>query len=138
MTLTALKAGAYLHHIHLHSPDPERLATFYGEAMDMSVERHGDFEWLCAGPRRRVVVSRGEAKKLAHGAFACRDREGLEDIRGRAHSEGLDPQSFTSPLFAQDAFAVADPDGNVVVFGLAVEEPAHQPGMRGPIQHLTL
>jgi catechol-2,3-dioxygenase len=137
MTLTALKAGAYLHHLHLSSPDPERLARFYADAMDMEVARH-DGGWLCRGPGRRLVVSAGEAKKLAHGAFACRDRDGFDEIRERARNEGLDPQPYSDSLFAQDAFAVRDPDGNAIVFGLAAEETAHRPGIRGPIQHLTL
>jgi catechol 2,3-dioxygenase len=138
MTLTTLKAGAYLHHIHLQSPDPERLAAFYGCAMDMSVERQGDHAFMCSGPGRRLVITAGEAKKLAHGAFACRDREGLDDIRERAQTEGLEPAPFSSPLFAQDAFAVTDPDGNAIVFGLAANGAASGPGMKGPIQHLTL
>jgi catechol 2,3-dioxygenase len=138
MTLTALKAGAYLHHLHLQSPDPERLATFYGEAMDMSVERQGDHGFACSGPGRRLVVSEGPAKKLAYGAFACRDREGLDDIRAVAQTEGLEPAAVSTPLFAQDAFSVTDPDGNAIVFGLAANETAARPGMKGPIQHLTL
>jgi catechol-2,3-dioxygenase len=137
MSLTALKAGAYLHHIHLHSPDPERLARFYGDAMDMSAERR-DHSWVCSGPGRRVVVSEGEAKKLGHGAFACRDRAGLQDLRRRAEQEGLDPQPVAAGLFAQDAFAISDPDSNTIVFGLAAEETEHRSGLRGPIQHLTL
>jgi catechol-2,3-dioxygenase len=136
--LTALKAGAYLHHIHMKSPDPERLATFYGDALDMSVERQGNGTFACSGPGRRLVVSEGQAKKLAHGAFACRDREGLDDIRARAEGEGLDPEPVSTPLFAQDAFLVTDPDGNAIVFGLAASDGASRPGLKGPIQHLTL
>jgi catechol-2,3-dioxygenase len=75
---------------------------------------------------------------LAHGAFACRDREGLDDIRERAQTEGLEPAPFSTPLFAQDAFAVTDPDGNAIVFGLAANGEGSGPGMKGPIQHLTL
>ncbi|HEX2725389.1 MAG TPA: VOC family protein [Beijerinckiaceae bacterium] len=138
MTTTAVKAGAYLHHVHLQSPQPERLAAFYGDAMDMSVERGADHTWLCSGPGRKLLVGEGPAKTLAHGAFACRDREGLEELRARAESEGLAPQAFSTALFAQDPFAVTDPDGNRIVFGLAAEEPAGRRGLKGPIQHLTL
>lgn len=138
MTLTALKAGAFLHHLHLHSPDPERLATFYGDAMDMGVARQGDRAFACSGPERRLVISEGPAKALAYGAFACRDRDGLDEIRSRAQQEGLEPAPFSTPLFAQDAFAVSDPDGNAIVFGLAAREPAPRHRMKGPIQHLTL
>jgi catechol 2,3-dioxygenase len=138
MNVTALKAGAYLHHLHLHSPHPERLATFYGDAMDMKVERGTNHTWLCSGPGRRLLVSEGPAKTLAHGAFACRDRAGLEELRARAHAEGVDAQPFSTSLLAQDAFAVRDPDDNLIVFGLAADEPVGQRGLKGPVQHLTL
>ena len=55
--LTTLKAGAYLHHIHLKSPDPERLAAFYGDALDMDVEGQGNHTFACSGPGRRLVIS---------------------------------------------------------------------------------
>jgi catechol 2,3-dioxygenase len=137
VTLTALKAGAYLHHLHLHSPDPERLAAFYGDAMDMRVERGGEL-WFCSGPGRRLVVSAGEARTLAYGAFACRDHDGLDEIRHRAEAEGLDPAPVSASLLAQDAFAVSDPDGNGVVFGLAKTNLTAEAGLKGPLQHLTL
>jgi catechol 2,3-dioxygenase len=138
MTLTAVKAGAYLHHLHFESPDPERLARFYGDAMDMELERQADRSWLCRGPGRRLLVSQGLPKKLAHGAFACRDRDGLDELRARAAEAGADPAPFSTPLLSQDAFAVSDPDGNTAVFGLAVDDGASCPGLKGPIQHLTL
>lgn len=34
---TALSAGAYLHHMQLQSSDPAQLATFYADAMNMTV-----------------------------------------------------------------------------------------------------
>jgi fumarylacetoacetate (FAA) hydrolase family protein len=49
MSLTALQASAYLHHLHLTTPQPERLAAFYGEAMDMNVEVLSDGLWLATG-----------------------------------------------------------------------------------------
>ena len=137
MTLTALKTGAYLHHLHLHSPDPERLAAFYGDAIDMRVERGGE-SWFCSGPGRRLVLSAGEARTLAYSAFACRDRDGLEEIRHRAEAEGLSPAPVAASHLAQDAFAVSDPDGNGVVFGLAKTEPTAETGLKGSLQHLTL
>ena len=138
MTLTTVKAGAYLHHLELHSPEPERLARFYGDVMDMAVESRERGNYLCAGPGRRLLISEGPAKKLGLAAFACRDREGLADIRERAEAEGLAPKASASALFAQDAFSVSDPDGNVIVFGLEREEGAPRRGLKAPIQHLTL
>ena len=85
MSLTATKAAAYLHHIHLCSPDPQRLAAFYAATMEMeSVRRDGVF--LLSGPSRRLIVSEGPANRLGHGAFACRDGEGLDELKAAAQA----------------------------------------------------
>jgi len=138
MTSSALQASAYLHHLHLNSPDPERLAAFYAKAMEMTVAGSTDGAVIVRGPARRVAFSKGPAKKLAHAGFALRDAEGLEGLRARATEKGLAPKDFTTPFFSSGAFAVADPDGNVMAFGLAAEEGKPRRGLRGPIQHLTL
>ncbi|MGY3563982.1 catechol 2,3-dioxygenase [Bradyrhizobium sp. USDA 4463] len=137
MPLTALQASAYLHHLHLHSPDPERLAAFYTRALEMTAERTGD-SWQLDGPSRRLLISEGPAKHLAHAAFAVRDAEGLAGLRAHAQGNDLAPRDIASSLLA-DAFGVTDPDGNVVVFGLATEAPnAADRRLRAPLQHLTL
>lgn len=134
---TALGAGAYLHHIQLQSGDPARLARFYADAMDMTARQLDNGEWLCEGPLRRVLVTHGGNKRLGYAAFGCRDAEGLAAIRARAERTGVDILPSPSPLFRSEAFAVRDPDGNLIVFGLGgPEEP--RAGLRGPLQHLTL
>jgi catechol 2,3-dioxygenase len=136
MDLTAVRAGAYLHHIHLSSPDPERLAAFYARAMDMEPAGTASGAFLLAGPGRRLLLSEGQPKRLVHGAFAVRDRASLAELRARAEAERLDPEEAGADLL-EDAFAVLDPDGNRILFGLArPDEERH--GIRGPIQHLTL
>jgi catechol 2,3-dioxygenase-like lactoylglutathione lyase family enzyme len=134
---TAVRAGAYLHHMKLTSPDPAALAAFYGSAMDMKVTALTGGEFLCEGPLRRMLVGAGPAKGLGFGAFACRDREGLDEIRARAVAEAVEILPSPTPLFGAEAFAVRDPDGNLIVFGLGRAEPARS-GLRGPLQHLTL
>ncbi len=136
MTYTALYAGTYLHHIELQSSNPQRLAKFYGDAMQMQVEKQGAV-YICRGPERRLIVSQGQDKKLALGAFACRDADGLRMMRERATKEGLNPQDEAS-VFMDHAFAVVDPDGNKAVFGLAIKDPEGLKGLKGPTQHLTL
>ena len=69
-----------------------------------------------------------------------RDAESLSGLRQRAIEKGLDPAPVESAMFQDGAFAVVDPDGNNIHFGLA-EVPAGSPtqgGLRGPLQHLTL
>lgn len=138
MTLSAVQAGAYLHHLALESADPEGLAGFYGRAMDMAVRRAGTHEWRAEGPRRRIVALRGESRRLAYAGFACNGAEGLAALRARATEAGLPVLDSPSPYFADGAFAVRDPNGNTICFGLARAPETPRQGMHGPIQHLTL
>ncbi len=139
MSLTAVQASAYLHHLHFSSPQPERLAAFYSDAMDMVTSKAAENLWLTSGPARRLLFSAGEAKTLVSAGFAVRDREALEGLRARAEEKGLGPKDTTALFFAPGAFEVRDPDSNAIVFGLAKEGEQPQPGrIRGPLQHLTL
>ena len=134
---TAVNAGAYLHHLQLQSSDPARLAEFYGDAMDMKLQRLGEDQWICEGPLRRMLFVRGQNKKLGYAGFACRDAAGVAAIRARAEEGNIEVLSSPSPLFGPEAFAVRDPDGSLIVFGLAKPDQATN-GLRGPLQHLTL
>lgn len=136
---SAVRAGAYLHHIQLESSDPARLVGFYANALDMTARQLGgsDAEWICEGPLRRVLFRRGENKRLGYGAFACRDAESLAELRTRVERAGQDVLPSPSPLFEAGAFGVRDPDGNLIVLGLGQKEEPRI-GLRAPIQHLTL
>ncbi|WP_338664528.1 VOC family protein [Pararoseomonas sp. SCSIO 73927] len=134
---TAVSAGTYLHHMQLLSGDPAGLAAFYADAMDMTARPQDGEGWIAEGPGRRVLFARGADKTLGYCAFACRDGEGLAAIRARAEVQGAAILPSPSPLFGAEAFAVRDPDGNTVAFGLGGAEPPRK-GLRGPLQHLTL
>lgn len=134
---TAVSAGAYLHHLQLQSAAPAALAAFYADTMDMTARPLDGGHWIAEGPLRRVLFAPGESKCLGYAAFACRDRDGLAAIRARAERGGVPLLPSPSPLFGTEAFAVADPDGNVIAFGLAPQDPVRS-GLRGPLQHLTL
>lgn len=134
---TAVSAGAYLHHLQLQSAAPAALAAFYADTMDMTARPLDGGHWIAEGPLRRVLFAPGESKRLGYAAFACRDRDGLAAIRARAERGGVPLLPSPSPLFGTEAFAVADPDGNVIAFGLAPQDPVRS-GLRGPLQHLTL
>lgn len=137
MSLTAVAAGSYLHHIALASDQPEKLADFYAATLDMEVEQTGAQEWCCTGRDRRVVFLHGEPKTLAYAGFACRDADALADLRDRATSENLSIEAAPGPYFGQDAFAVRDPDGNRIAFGLSENSQPTRQGMPGPLQHLA-
>ena len=138
MSKTTLAASAYLHHVNLRSPEPERLARFYSKTMDMPECRKVDGLWFAGASGRRVLFSEGEARTLGHAGFACRDAEGLGAIRQQAQAAGLATHPFETSLFAQGAFSVQDPDGNEIAFGLAAAGDLPAARLRGPLQHLTL
>lgn len=134
---TMVSAGGYLHHMQIQSSDPAALAAFYADTMNMTARQLDGRDWLCEGPLRRMLFTQGEDKRLGYAGFACRDAAGLAAIRARAEERGVEIQPSPSPLFGTDAFAVCDPDGNLIAFGLGEQEPP-RPGLRGPLQHLTL
>ena len=145
MSLSAMQASAYLHHLHFLSPSPEQLARFYGVTMGMTVSELSDGTWLASGPARRILFSPGEAKKLKVGAFAVRDAASLHGLQQRAMEMGLDPKPAASAMFQAGAFSVLDPDANEVQFGLSLPSDretlsagTQYAGLRGPLQHLTL
>ena len=138
MTLTAVTAGAYLHHIALLTDRPEALAAFYAEAFDMDAARAGGGEWLCIGPGRRVAFLQGSPKTLAYAGFACRDAAGLARLRDRAAAEELAIEAAPGRFFKDGAFALRDPDDNRILFGLSDDGEPPRAGLRGPIQHLSL
>lgn len=135
MTLTAVKAGAYTHHMAITSPDPERLAKYYADTMDMAAERRGD-GWLVRGPGRRMVIAKGQQNGLAHVGMGVRDMTAVNELKARAEKEGLAPKPYGGMLFSDGAFTVTDPDGNVLAFGHAPEDKPMK-GIRGPLQHIT-
>ena len=137
MTHTAVSAGAYLHHVAFESSSPERLARFYADAMNMDLIAISEREWRCEGPRRRFVAIAGNDKKLAYAGLACRNAEGLALLRSRAEGQGIEVLESPSPYFEDGAFAVRDPDGRLVCFGLAKPDTEGRKGIQGPTQHLT-
>lgn len=137
MQHTAVQANAYLHHVAFESAEPKKLANFYADVMDMELSKISDAEWRCEGPRRQIVIVPGESKAMAYAGLACRNPEGLELLRQRALSEGLELLPSPSPYFKSDAFALRDPDGHLICFGMAKPSTTEHKGIQGPTQHLT-
>lgn len=135
----AVAAGAYLHHLEITSADPARLAAFYERAMQMRAKALSADRFVCGGADRHLLIARGPDKTLGFAAFACRDAEALAALRRHAETRKARIEASPSPLFDARAFAVRDPAGNLMVFGLA-KEPAGAPSrdLRGPLQHVTV
>jgi catechol 2,3-dioxygenase len=123
---------ARLHHLRRDSPKPEPLARFYAELLGDRLEPLPDGSWLVAGRARRLVVGKGEAGAVPYFALELQDAAHLRSYREQlAHTE-----DFSSPLLAPGAFAVNDPDGRRIVFGVG-RETGTATGLPGRLQHFV-
>jgi len=135
--MTIYLEDAELDHLTFESPDPEMLARFHADAMDMEVSTTGEDCWQCIGPARRLMFISGEARKLSYASFRLRDEAGLRLLLKRALANGVAVKENLSPWLTGEAFSVVDPDGNNICFGLAQAEENHGNGLSGRLQHLT-
>ena len=123
---------ARLHHLRRDSPKPEPLARFYAELLGDRLEPLSGGRWLLSGEGRRLVVAPGEKGGVPYFALQLQDRAHLAAYRKQLRNA----EDFASPVLAEGAFAVADPDGRRVVFGLPREERAAN-GQPGRLQHFV-
>ena len=136
---------ARLDHLEIMSPNPESLAVFYSRALQIKTAPSGDGRFLCEGPQRQVVLSKGEAGALGFIALRLPTREALEAQRQRLSAMSVAMAASPSPLFDDSAFSVTDPDGNRVVFGHCPQNDGGNDsnndgsnGMAARLQHLAL
>jgi catechol 2,3-dioxygenase-like lactoylglutathione lyase family enzyme len=76
---------------------------------------------MMQGGLRSVQISKGSSCELAWSAYALRNQAALTALRAGIKARGASPSDVDAPLFRDGAFAVADPQGRRVVFGLARE-----------------
>ena len=129
---------ARLHHLRRDSAEPERLARYYGELLGDRVEPLAGGDFLVQGHGRRMVVGRGAPGAVPWIAFAMQNAEHLSKYAAALDTLGVARDASPSPIFAEGAFAVIDPDGRRVVFGLPrrVAGPAAS-GPPGRLQHFV-
>jgi len=109
---------AQLDHVRLDSDDPAGLVAFYRRTLGMTpIELEGG-SVLLQGPGRRVLIGPGLPGAQPFIAFRVQTPEQLETFKRHVIQRGLVALASPSPVFEQDAFAVRDPDGRLVVFGL--------------------
>jgi catechol 2,3-dioxygenase len=135
------KQNAKLDHLMLSSQDPDSMTDFYARVMDYQVTKSEGGIWLCEAPGRKLLVAKGENKGLVFVAYSFSDYEALEALRQRLKQANYIPQISPSPIFDDKAFAIDDPDGNTLVFGVAVSETSVVPGkqfMSARLQHMVV
>ena len=108
--------GAELNHLCIRSSNPLRLARFFADAYGMD-RRPIPGGWHCAAPGRAVLVKSGRPNSVDFFAYAFPERGAFTEYRRRIQAGPVTLGRNPSPLFDSTAFAVTDPDGNVVAFG---------------------
>ena len=137
MTLSSPVWLARLDHIRLDSDDPARLAAFYHEALGMAPTPLDDRTILLQGNERRIVIGSGAAGAQPYSAFALPDPARLDRAERVLAARGVALLPSPTPLFADGAFAVADPDGRLVVLGVPRQDLAGRDLADTPAAHLS-
>ena len=130
---------ARLHHLRRDSADPAALARFYGEVLGDPVSDLPGGEFLVAGPGRRLVVGKGKPASAPYFALELADAAQLAACRTAFSAAGIPCTPVETPLLAEGAFAVADPDGRQLRLGLARPgrvAPSAKPA--GRLQHFVV
>ena len=137
---------AQLDQCRIDAPEPSTVVDFYCaaigyEAIDLAADAT-----LLQGHGRRLVIGKGAAHGRPYHAYRLQTPRQLADVRAFVQAQGVNPMSNPSPLFEDDAIAVADPDGWVSVFGLgrrdlpSLKAANNRPPMSlpGRLQHIVV
>ena len=128
---------ALLDHVCLDTPQPGPMRAFYRDALGMAEHALGKGTWLLEGPGRRLLLRDGAAPGLSYAGFSL-DDDRLVALRERVAREGGELAEAASPLYQQGAWAVRDPDGNLMNFGVAADPAPATGGIDGRLQHVVV
>ena len=138
MSLTAVQADIFLHHLEIQSSNPERLSNFYSNIMDMKIDKLSSDKFLCDGPSRKIIITLGKDKTLSHAGMVCRNENNLNGFKDFLNQKELKLKDFNSELYKLGSFSIEDPDKNVICFGVLKDKStASLNGIHAPLQHLT-
>ena len=138
MSLTAVQADIFLHHLEIQSSNPERLSNFYSNIMDMKIDKLSSDKFLCDGPSRKIIITLGKDKTLSHAGMVCRNENNLNGFKDFLNQKELKLKDYNSELYKPGSFSVEDPDKNVICFGVLKDNSTSSlNGIYAPLQHLT-
>ena len=138
MSLTAVQADIFLHHLEIQSSNPERLANFYSNIMDMKIDKLSSDKFICDGPSRKIIITKGENKTLSYAGMVCRNENNLNEFREFLNQNELKLKDHNSGFYKSGSFSVEDPDKNKICFGVLKDKNSTVlDGIHAPLQHLT-
>lgn len=122
---------ASLFELGVNSDNPARLAQFYGTALGYRFEEAAE-GLLGTALERRLQIRPGRSRTLAYTAYRVEDAAGLAALERRLAQAKIAFERIDHDGFAFPAIALADPDGNRFVFGLAAA--SHDAGEKSVAQ----
>ena len=138
MALNAVQANICLHHLEIKSSDPQRLAEFYSKVMDMKINKVTNQKFLCEGPDRKIIISKGKNKTLGYAGMVCKNKKKLERYKEFLKQNKCKINHFVSEFYQSGSFSLHDPDNNMICFGVSKKENTFvTKGINAPLQHLT-
>jgi catechol 2,3-dioxygenase len=140
MTASALYPGT-LDHLEVTTPDPARLADYYKNVLGGEVRDLGKGRRLLTGDKRRLLFAEGPANKLGFSGFSLGSVARVDALRQSLKAKSVDILTPPASLFGNEAFAVADPDGNKIVFGAGSVDGAPTAAgaaLPGRLQHVVV
>ena len=146
MSTKSLLWGAELDHIRLNTEDQEKLTRFYSNALGMAESLFPDDTRLLQGPERRILVGAGRPGEHPFSAFRFPSEVQLSNYRSALARSGVVLLPSPSPVFEDGAFAIEDPDGRQIVFGMPrhdLPKPMEMPDdaaskLPGRLQHVVV
>lgn len=107
-----------LHHLHVTSEDPQRLARFYTDLFELNAVPHNEGPIALTGGSRAIVIHRGKSGELAAAAYAARDEAALAKLKARL-GDLAQPAVFADEIFFKPgAMRVHDPQGRCLIIGV--------------------
>lgn len=128
---------AQLDHFRLDTDRLDVLSCFYQTTLGMHAADLPDGTVLLRAPGRRLIIGKGVPRAQPYMAFRVQEPGQLHALRERLKGRGVALLASPTPALAEGAFAVRDPDGRLVVFGLPHAEYADAPMTDSPAARLT-
>ncbi len=126
-----------LHHLCLTTGQMQEMVAWYRDAMGLTPENTSEGMTWMKGSQRNLLLQDGEAGKVAFIGLSVANTDHLERLRTHIEANNILADPFTSPLFQDGSFAISDPDGHRVLFGLPKNSLGALDPRPGCLQHVV-
>jgi catechol 2,3-dioxygenase-like lactoylglutathione lyase family enzyme len=104
----------------------------------MEINKLNNKEFICNGPSRKIIITKGNNKTLSYAGMVCRSEKNLARFKSFLVQNQVQIKEFKSEIYKTGSFSILDPDDNQICFGiLSDNEKSSFDGINGPLQHVT-